>query len=203
MDKKLSGVTKKDSKKVDYFIPTTITPLSEKEKEELNTEKQSKEKEIWENKIEKTLSETEGYNKEISNNLPDLSDFDLVGNYVLIRPFKIEVVEKKESGIILMNKTTEHYTDERTNKTKTRDMLLPFQMKGIVVKYGDAVQDDIKTKSPVGSLVAFMPQPLHVCMFYIDTNVSYTNFDVEDYFTVKIPVSQLERIYKVNKYVEV
>lgn len=202
MDKKLSRVTKKDSKKVDYFIPTTITQLNEKEKEELNTEKQSKEKEIWESKIEKTLSETEGYNKEISNNLPDLSDFDLVGNYVLIRPFKIEVVEKKESGIILMNKTTIQERNDRTNKMETNEVLYPFQMKGVVVKYGDIVPNELKEKVPVGKLVAFMPQHFHICAFNVDTNFLYPSFEPEKYFTIKIPVSQLERIYKVNKYVE-
>lgn len=199
MEKKLNAVTKKDSKKVDYYIPKVVNPSAGIEGEKTNIEALNKQ--IWEETIEQTLSETEGYNKEISNNLPDLSDFELLGNYVLIRPFKIEVVEKKSSGLVLLNKTTEHYTDERTNKTKTRELLFPYQMKGIVVKYGDTVPDDVKTKSPIGSLVAFMPQPLHVCMFYIDTN-EQTTFEPEKYFTVKIPVSQLERIYKVNKYVE-
>ena len=195
---KLNAIINKDSKKVDYFIPNDLEVKGE---EGELTNKSEVDKKVWEQEIERKLSVTEGYNKDISNTLPDLSDFDLLGNYVLIRPFKIEVVEKTKSGLVLLNKTTEHYTDDRTNKTKVKEMVFPFQMKGIVVKYGDVVPEEFKNKIPLGSLVAFMPQPIHIPSFVVNTNEIYAETP-EEYYTIKLPVSQLERVYKTNKYVD-
>jgi len=200
------GLIKKDSKKVDYFIPeTTISPEMQ---EEIRLNKLEKEKEAIKDIndfVEGKLSETEGYNKDISINLPSSEDlvnsFDLLGNYALIRPFKIETVEKTESGLILLSKGTQKTVDDRTNKVKVEEMAFPYQMRGIVVKYGTDVTEEFKTKFPIGSLIGFMPQPVERIVFYVDANEQCSFPDVEKYFTVKVPVAQFERKYNVNKYV--
>jgi hypothetical protein len=197
---KKAPVHKNDVKKVDYFIPNS-KPTEEqlKESAQVREDKMKNDTLLLEDQIERKLSETEGYNKEISNSLPDLSDFDLMGNYLLIRPFKIEVVEKTESGIITMSKTTETYTDDRTNKTKVKEMAYPYQHKGIVVKHGIDIDNTSKERFPVGSLVAFLPFLMQQFQFCVNINDEYEPYP-EKYFTAKVPCSQIERVYKENKY---
>jgi len=120
----------------------------------------------------------------------DVNDFELMGNSILIRPFKLEEIQNDKGLIITMN-TSIMQDDPDTFKTKLKDMDYPYQYKGVVIKLGVNVSNK---NFKVGDVVSFMRQRFEIVEFFIDDN-NYVS-KTEKFFTVKINENMIEKVYK-------
>jgi len=144
--------------------------------------------------VEDFSKESKKYNENVKNYDPSkFNDFKLLGNFVLIKPFKL-FEEKTKGGIVINTKNYKEKVNENTGRIELEQLNYPYQYEGIVVKVGENCSTSFKENVKEGDRVSFSRINWPVVHFVLDSNKVYTG---EDELHVRINENMIERVYNV------
>jgi hypothetical protein len=144
--------------------------------------------------MEDSLTEAQKYNKKIIRILDqrELSEFNLVGNSILFRPFKL-IEETSKTGLSITERKEKALNDQSLKMTY-KDLAFPYQTKGVIVKISDEAAEMHKSKFKVGSIV-HLPHGLWVSyprmLFKLNKN-NWAPEDNEEYLTLIVSANTVE-----------
>lgn len=99
------------------------------------------------------LTEAEQYNESILKieDQRELDKFELMGNSMLFRPFKL-VEEVSEAGLTLTEQK-EEFMNKSSMKMGFKDLAFPYQMRGVVIKLSKDAEQIYEGQIKVGTIV--------------------------------------------------
>lgn len=140
------------------------------------------------------LTDAEMYNKEILEikDSADLDSFNLVGNTILFRPFKL-IEKTSETGLTVAERKDKVFND-KTMKMNYKDLVFPYQTRGVIVKISEEAAEIYKDKFKVGTVVG-LPHGMWVSyprmLFKMNKN-NWAPEDNENYLTLIVSTSSIE-----------
>jgi hypothetical protein len=144
--------------------------------------------------MKESLTEAEIYNESLSviEDEKELAKIELLGNAMLLRPFKL-IEETTKSGLTLTEKKQE-FLNKSSMKIGYEDLAFPYQTRGVIVKMSADAAEMYNGQIEVGTIVSIplMSMPSMSNMMFKMNKNKWLPEDDEKYLTLLISGNRIE-----------